>query len=65
MEECLHRAESMEHLTDVASVRKCVGFYLLSTEAERGLRLGLQYVKGKLPAVLHSWNGTWLLYPNA
>ena len=61
MEECLHRAESMEHQTDAVSIRTCVGFYLLSTEPERGLRLGLQYVKGKIPTVLRGLNGTRLI----
>ena len=51
MEECLHRAESMQHHTDAASVKTCVGLYLLSAEPERGVRLGLQYVKGRSPAI--------------
>ncbi|XP_076467583.1 LOW QUALITY PROTEIN: WD repeat-containing protein 17-like [Babylonia areolata] len=48
MEECIQKAQQQERHADPASVLSSVGFYLLSTEPERGLRLGLQFIKEKL-----------------
>ena len=48
MDDCLHKAESLEQQGDPASIRKCVSYFLLSPNPERGLKLGLTFVKGIL-----------------
>ena len=47
MEDCLHRAENLSRSSEIESIKKCVGYYLLSTEPDQGLKLGLKFVKGK------------------
>ncbi|KAL8623251.1 hypothetical protein ACOMHN_062737 [Nucella lapillus] len=53
MEECLQRAECQDqdpHPPSLPSLLSTVGHYLLSTEPERGLTLGLSFLKDKLAA---------------
>lgn len=46
MEECLSKAKHLQQ--NSGSVKECVGLYLLSTEPEVGLEMGLKYVTGEV-----------------
>ncbi|XP_070198103.1 WD repeat-containing protein 17-like [Littorina saxatilis] len=56
MEECFHRAESLQNQGDAVSMKKCVGFFLLSAKPEQGLKLGLHFVKDKMST--SSWTAS-------
>lgn len=66
MDACLSRAELLQ--PKEGSVKECVEMFLLSPEPERGLVIGLAYVKGMLhPALVHvricpimAWNVSML-----
>ncbi|KAK7486957.1 hypothetical protein BaRGS_00021773 [Batillaria attramentaria] len=54
MDECLQKAEDLSRRSDL--VKECVGLYLLSTEPERGLEMGLNFVREKMSA--SSWTAS-------